>query len=79
MKPCLSSFQVRRALAWMYCHGLAKMSTAACMAMKLRKPKNRNYLIVGMKCFSMPENGETVGMPFSDMQMEVTGKVAKNK
>lgn len=24
-------------------------------------------------------NGETVGMPFSDMQMEVTGKVAKNK
>lgn len=41
------------------------------------KTENRNYLIVGMKCFSMPENGETVGMPFSDMQMEVTGKVAK--
>ena len=42
-------------------------------------PISLNCLIVGMKCFSTPENGGTGGMPFSDMRMAVAGKTAKSK
>lgn len=54
------------------------MSTAACMAMKLRNRKPELPYSWDEMLFDAG-NGETVGMPFSDMQMEVTGKVAKNK
>lgn len=44
------------------------MSTAACMAMKLRKPKNRNYLIVGMSLFDAGkwENGWNAFFGYAD-------------